>query len=115
MNIKTLEKALLGKHVTKNADGTLLIDGQEVTTHAIGGDCCAYAYAEVEHFTDGIITHIKTLDRENYGDSTVAVTIYHENTKLAELMANAGSGSGWSYGAISQILLNGEELITATW
>lgn len=114
-----LRERLIGRRAT-GKDGALYIDGREVTTYADDGDCCGYARAVVSPFADGIVTAVtQWTDRANYGDedecSRSLVTIFHENTRLADMKAYASSGTGWSYGAVSQVLLDGDVLVEAVW
>lgn len=69
------------------------------------GDCCGYAdfktnllYSEND-CRNPIITNV-TLDvrEDSDGDSSV-ITFYGESKPLATIESEAGSGSGWSYGA----------------
>ena len=68
------------------------------------GDCCGFAnfmtlfYAE-ENERNPIITNIEV---ESGGDDyreVIVVTFYGENRKIASIEAEAGSESGYSYGA----------------
>lgn len=70
------------------------------------GDCCGYAdfttnllYSE-EDMRNPIITNVELKNKEGGydGDSSV-ITFYGENKELATIESEAGSGSGWNYGA----------------
>ena len=72
-----------------------------------GGDCCGYAnfkanllYAE-GNIRNPIITNVELNHTEDGYDSDCSVfTFYGENKELATIESEAGSGSGWSYGAV---------------
>ena len=69
------------------------------------GDCCGYAdfttnllYSE-NNVRNPIITNIELENKDYYdGDSSI-ITFYGESKPLATVESEAGSGSGWSYGA----------------
>ena len=69
------------------------------------GDCCGFAnfdttvfYAEGDE-RNPIITNIEVeSDRDDYRETAI-ITFYGENRKIASIEAEAGSESGYSYGA----------------
>jgi hypothetical protein len=69
------------------------------------GDCCGFAefttnllYSQND-LRNPIITNVtKEDDGNSYGDSSV-ITFFGESKPLATIESNAGSGSGWEYGA----------------
>ena len=70
------------------------------------GDCCGFAnfdmtlfYAEDDE-RNPIITNIEIeSDNDGYNKETAIITFYGENKKIASIEAEAGSRSGWAYGA----------------
>ena len=69
------------------------------------GDCCGYAdfttylLYSPNDIRNPIITNVSRENEESeYGDSSV-ITFFGESKPLATIESNAGSGSGWSYGA----------------
>lgn len=71
-----------------------------------GGDCCGYAdfttnllYTENDE-RNPVITNVSREDgKEEEGDSSV-ITFYGESKALVTIESEAGSGSGWNYGAV---------------
>lgn len=71
------------------------------------GDCCGFAnftmnllYAEGD-VRNPIITNVELEREENgYDTDTSVITFYGEHKELATIESEAGSGSGWAYGAI---------------
>lgn len=100
---------LIGAQVFK-IDGSIItvkIDDEiynlEIETD--DGDCCGYAEFETNLFysernnRNPIITKIEKMDcSEGCKESTI-VTFYGESKKIFDIKSEAGSGSGWYYGA----------------
>ena len=70
------------------------------------GDCCGYANIETVLCFDRsstkrnpVITNVEYADEGSEYQSEIKITLFGENKKIAEVSAEAGSGSGWSYGA----------------
>lgn len=69
------------------------------------GDCCGYADFETKllyspnDLRNPIITNVTKEDERGYDTDSSLVTFYGESKPLAPIESNAGSGSGWSYGA----------------
>lgn len=73
------------------------------------GDCCGYAdftttmlYSKND-INNPIITDIKFLNNDYPSFNTSIITFYGSNKELAHIESEAGSGSGWSYGACVSI------------
>lgn len=69
------------------------------------GDCCGFAdfttnlLYSPNDLRNPVITNVTRKDEEGYdGDSSI-ITFFGESKLLATIESNAGSGSGWSYGA----------------
>lgn len=70
------------------------------------GDCCGYAvfttnllYSE-EDCRNPIITNVELKNKQDgYDGESSVITFYGESKPLATIESEAGSGSGWSYGA----------------
>ena len=69
------------------------------------GDCCGFSNVSNTLFIDTvnakenpIITNIE-YDSTNDDSDIVKITLFGEIKKLAQIEAEAGSGSGWCYGA----------------
>lgn len=69
------------------------------------GDCCGYAdfktnllYSEGD-FRNPIITNVEMKEEDSGWDSSSVLTFYGSSKPLASIESDAGSGSGWSYGA----------------
>lgn len=76
-----------------------------IEVEAYNGDCCGYAdfttnlLYEEENIRNPIITNVELESNgDAYSDSSI-VTFYGESKTLATIESDAGSGSGWSYGA----------------
>ena len=69
------------------------------------GDCCGFAnfdmtlFYEEENKRNPIITNIEMKYDNNDYKETAIITFYGENKKIASIEAEAGSESGYSYGA----------------
>lgn len=104
-----LEKLIGAQILTVNEDSIEVKLNDEVFKLEIisnDGDCCGYAgfttnllYSEND-FRNPIITNVELDNSEkNYdGDSSI-ITFYGESKALATIESEAGSGSGWNYGA----------------
>lgn len=73
------------------------------------GDCCGYAkfktqflYSENDN-RNPIITNITHEREDGYGETSL-VTFYGESKEIATIESEAGSGSGWLYGASVSIV-----------
>lgn len=100
---------LIGAQILKVNDNQIIVKlGNDVHVLEIisdGGDCCGYAdfatnllYSEND-FRNPVITNVVLEDKgDNYSDSSI-VTFFGESKPLASIESEAGSGSGWSYGA----------------
>ena len=103
-------KKLIGAQILTVNDGSIEVKlGGEVFTLEIisdGGDCCGYAdfttnllYSEND-LRNPIITNVSIdYDESDNDGSFSVVTFYGESKPLATIESEAGSGSGWSYGA----------------
>lgn len=103
-----LEKLIGAQILTVNDDSIEVKLGEKTFKLEIvsdGGDCCGYAdfttnllYSEND-FRNPIITNVSLEGGEGaYCDSSI-ITFYGESKPLATIESEAGSGSGWSYGA----------------
>lgn len=104
-----LEKLIGAQILTVNEDSIEVKLGENIFKLKIesgGGGCCGYAsfttnllYSEND-FRNPIITNVSLDNEENSyeGDSSV-ITFYGESKALATIESEAGSGSGWNYGA----------------
>lgn len=103
-----LEKLIGAQILTLNDDSIEVKLGDGIHTLEIisdDGDCCGFAdfttnllYSEND-FRNPVITNVE-LENKDYhdGDSSI-ITFYGESKPLATIESEAGSGSGWSYGA----------------
>ncbi len=102
-------EGLIGAQIlSMNEDKIHVKLGDQVHTLEIesyDGDCCGYAdftttlLYEEENLRNPIITNVEF---ENNGDAysdSSTITFYGESKTLATIESDAGSGSGWSYGA----------------
>lgn len=104
-----LEK-LIGAQILKINESTIDVRlGEETHTLEIlsdDGDCCGYSNFDINMkysenaTTNPIITNIEVKDNSSGDSDGMIVTFYGENKELCEIEADAGSGSGWAYGAI---------------
>lgn len=88
------------------------------------GDCCGYAdvvgrlLIETTPERMPVITKV-TVESESgdYEGEVCTVTFFGEDKKLAEIHANAGSGSGYEYGACASVkcVETGDEEVLASW
>jgi hypothetical protein len=69
------------------------------------GGCCGYAgfitnllYSEND-IRNPIITNVSLENKENPYEDVSIITFFGESKPLATIESEAGSGSGWSYGA----------------
>lgn len=88
---------------------TVKIDGKthELEIEADAGDCCGYAdFTATMLYSEGdernpVITNVEIKsDEGRYEGESSVLTFYGENKELATIESEAGSGSGWSYGAV---------------
>ena len=69
------------------------------------GDCCGYADFKTNllytpnDLRNPVITNITREDGEDDECDSSIITFYGESKALASIESNAGSGSGWGYGA----------------
>lgn len=95
------------KHITIMHDQYGLIQ-LDIETH--DGDCCGYAFIDAnltikpaELARTPVITAVEWEEEDgNYCDS-ISVCIFGEHKQLAEINGEAGSGSGWAYGACAWV------------
>lgn len=107
--MKMLEK-LIGAQILTVSDNSIDVKlGDKVFTLEIisdDGDCCGYAafttnllYSEND-LRNPIITNVSIDNGESdYDSSSSVITFYGESKPLATIESQAGSGSGWNYGA----------------
>lgn len=101
---------LIGAQILRIDESSIEVKlGDEVHTLEIvsdGGDCCGYAdfttnllYSE-DDFRNPIITSVELKNKEGgYDGESSVITFYGEYKALATIESEAGSGSGWTYGA----------------
>lgn len=103
-----LEKLIGAQILTINDDSIKVKLGEDTFNLEIisyDGDCCGYAdfktnllYSENDR-RNPIITNIELEDKDCYDGESSIITFYGESKPLATIESEAGSGSGWSYGA----------------
>lgn len=103
-----LENLIGAQILTVNDDSIeVMLEGKIFTLEidSDGGDCCGYAnfttnlLYSVNDCRNPIITNVSLENNgDGYGDSSV-VTFFGESKPLATIESEAGSGSGWNYGA----------------
>jgi len=104
---------LIGAQILTVSDDSIKVKlGDEIHTLEIisdGGDCCGYAdfttnllYSEND-FRNPIITNVTMNSGDNSYCDTSVVTFYGEAKSLVTIESEAGSGSGWSYGAFVKL------------
>jgi hypothetical protein len=107
---------LVGAQILTVKDDSIEVklDGKIFTLEIIsdGGGCCGYAdFTTNLHYSENdirnpIITNVSLENKEdNYSDASI-VTFYGESKPLATIESEAGSGSGWNYGAFVSIRCN---------
>jgi hypothetical protein len=110
--LRVLENLVGAQILTVNDNSIeVKLDGKTYTLEIISdsGDCCGYAdfttnllYTEND-FRNPIITNVALENKEgSYCDASI-VTFYGESKPLATIESEAGSGSGWTYGACVSI------------
>ncbi|QQO41347.1 hypothetical protein 015DV004_132 [Bacillus phage 015DV004] len=103
-----LEKLIGAQILTVSDDSIEVKLGDEIHTLEIisdGGGCCGYAdfttnllYSEND-FRNPIITNVVMDDGDDSRCDTSVVTFYGEAKSLVTIESEAGSASGYSYGA----------------
>ena len=115
-----LKEKLIGAQVLAVTDdgATVSIDGEEfvLEVSTYHGDCCGFAEADIKPLTDmlkvyqedttrnPVITDIKTTSDFDDCSDQIAITFFGESQELFEITGEAGSGSGWAYGATVSIV-----------
>lgn len=120
--MNSLEK-LIGAQITRidensievNLNGSL----HRLELNSDYGDCCGYAefktqmlYSEND-LRNPVITNVelKNSEEDDYGSSEITIlTFYGESKELATVESEAGSGSGWNYGATVSIRCDALEI-----
>lgn len=107
-----LEK-LIGSQILKIEDSFITLKKEDkvftLEFKSDDGGCCGYADFELNVFYDEnsernpIITNVDIINTDGYDSETTTLTFYGENKELCNIESNAGSGSGWSYGACVSI------------
>lgn len=103
-----LEK-LIGAQILTVSDESIEVklDNKVFTLDIISddGDCCGYSafttnmlYSENDS-RNPIITNVSLKSGESDYDDSSVITFYGESKPLATIESEAGSGSGWGYGA----------------
>ncbi|WP_102273205.1 hypothetical protein [Cytobacillus massiliigabonensis] len=76
------------------------------------GDCCGFADFTTKllylpnDLRNPVITNVTREDSESYDDDSSVITFFGESKPLATIESNAGSGSGWGYGAFVSLRCN---------
>lgn len=115
-----LKEKLIGAQVLAVTEDsiTVSIDGEEfvleISTYQ--GGCCGYAETEIKPLVDilkvsqentssnPVITDIKTITEHGSYSDKIEITFFGESQELFEITGEAGSGSGWGYGATASIV-----------
>lgn len=105
-------KDLVGFQLVELNDDTMVVKKDNnvytIDFNRDEGDCCGYTEVENNLLFDKnntksnpIITKIETeSDTDEYGDyDVINITLFGEYKPMATIRAEAGSGSGWCYGA----------------
>lgn len=105
---------LIGAQITNIFDEYIEVkkDGRIFKLEIVSddGDCCGYAEFETKLFylpnseRNPVITNVTLNYLENYNGVSSVLTFYGESKPLATIESEAGSGSGWSYGAYVQLV-----------
>lgn len=129
--MEKLKELLIGAQLkTIDENGfTVIKDGNEYKFKykTDRGDRCGCGYAEItdtllmseeDYLKNPIITNI-VIDSsgQEFGSETIKVVLYGDSKPMYEIEAEAGSGSGWCYGACASVeckLLNYNETL-ASW
>lgn len=100
---------LIGAQILKVEEESIQVlkDGKVYILEILSdyGDCCGYANFTTtmlyspDSIHNPVITNVKTQEGEDGESESVFVTFYGEYAPLVEIDAEAGSGSGWQYGA----------------
>lgn len=115
-----LKEKLIGAQVLAVTEDsiTVSINDEEfvLEVHTYHGDCCGFAEADVKPLTDvlkvsqentssnPVITDIKTNNDFDDCSDQIEITFFGESQELFEITGEAGSGSGWAYGATVSIV-----------
>lgn len=118
-----LEKLIGTQLVSITKDGELIVKKgnktYKIEWETDGGDCCGYADVNATLLIDKknlsnnpYIVNIETKEGENaqYECDHKIITLMGMSKPLCEISAEAGSGSGWCYGAYAKILCKGLKL-----
>lgn len=105
-------KDLVGYQVVNidNEQMTVSKDGKSYTINfkCDYGDCCGYSditntllFNPQSPKENPVIIRVESSDTEseNGDEASIRITLFGEYKPLAKIEANAGSGSGWCYGA----------------
>lgn len=89
------------------------------------GGCCGYASCEVSGIPDSvdpeklILKGCTLIEYDSHNDDRKVLNFLFENDLgnqyIYGLDCQAGSGSGWSYGAYVSVKLGDKELVEASW
>ena len=118
--LNVLKEKLIGAQVltVSSSNVVVSVNNQEVSLdiEIKQGDCCGYADAEIKPLTDvlkvyqedtsnnPIITDIKVTEDSNNYSNQIEITFFGESQELFEIAGEAGSRTGWSYGATVSII-----------
>lgn len=118
--LNKLKEKLIGAQVLQVNSNNIVISinneefSLEIESHH--GDCCGYAEADIKPLTDvlkvyqedtssnPVITDIKTNENSNGWSEQIEITFFGESQELFEITGEAGSSSGWFYGATVSIV-----------
>lgn len=103
-------KDLVGFQIVRLDDESMTVkkNGKEhlLTFAEDYGDCCGYTNVKNSLFFDPnitkrnpVIVNVEYSDEGKECESRIRITFFGAHKKLAEIEAEAGSGSGWNYGA----------------
>jgi hypothetical protein len=100
---------LIGAQILNVDNNCILVKkGEEVYKLEIisdDGDCCGYADFTTNllytpnDLRNPVITNVSREDAEYDNQDSSIITFFGESKPLATIESNAGSGSGWGYGA----------------
>lgn len=103
-----LEK-LIGAQIVEVTENTLTVSlngkEHELEISSDDGDCCGYADFKTLVFDENdikrnpIITNIEVTPKAHCSGDEAIITFYGESSEILSIEGEAGSGSGWEYGA----------------
>ena len=107
---KNLERLIGWQLVSIDDENIVLTKGGKTITLTLSGDCgdcCGYYEISTKLLIDvndtrrnPIITKVQLIEEEGeYDGSVVKLVLFGEENRIAEIDTEAGSGSGWCYGA----------------